>query len=432
MGKNKGTGNGTIYFDKTKQKWFAQTNYYDPVTNHLRKKTKIFNSQKEAQDYMNALKYQQEDPIYIKNNGIPLIEVMKARVNRKLETNIISEQQYYRTLATLKQIEKCYLADLNIEEITTRQIQDYFNSLITKYSDSTIKKFLEQFRQAFNYAENKGYITKNPMVDFIKPKSKKKTKIVRALTTEEESQFVEYLLNQDLKSCPYKNVFLIQLFMGLRIGEVLALKKSDIDLVHNILSVERTLTTGENAKPVMGNTTKTYAGIREIPIPLAIKPYLIEQIEESYSHPDHLLFTTKNNNLVDEREVNLRMKELLKKEFGITGVSTHSLRHTFGTRCVESGMRAVVIQRLMGHKDVSVTLNTYTSVFNKYKKSELESLNDYYIKNAVLPSKTIEKLEETNPIIIESNSTEEENRNEKNIENYKNEKTKEDNDEYER
>lgn len=270
------------------------------------------------------------------------------------------------------------------------------------------------------------------MVDFIKPKSKKKTKIVRALTTEEEAQFVEYLLNQDLKSCPYKNVFLIQLFLGLRIGEVLALKKSDIDLVHNILSVERTLTTGENAKPVMGNTTKTYAGIREIPIPQAIKPYLIEQIEESNLHPDHLLFTTKNNNLVDEREVNLRMKELLKKEFGITGVSTHSLRHTFGTRCVESGMRAVVIQRLMGHKDVSVTLNTYTSVFNKYKKSELESLNDYYIKNAVLPSKTIEKLEETNPIIIESNSTEEENRNEKDIENDKNENTKEDNDEYER
>ena len=47
-------------------------------------------------------------------------------------------------------------------------------------------------------------------------------------------------------------------------------------------------------------------------------------------------------------------------------------------------MRAVALQRLMGHKDVSVTLNTYTSVFNKYKESELEKVNDYYMNNDIV------------------------------------------------
>lgn len=44
-------------------------------------------------------------------------------------------------------------------------------------------------------------------------------------------------------------------------------------------------------------------------------------------------------------------------------------------------MRAVALQRLMGHKDVSVTLNTYTSVFNTYKESELAKVNEYYLDN---------------------------------------------------
>ena len=47
-------------------------------------------------------------------------------------------------------------------------------------------------------------------------------------------------------------------------------------------------------------------------------------------------------------------------------------------------MRAVALQRLMGHNDVSVTLNTYTSIFNKYKESELEKVNEYYLNNDIL------------------------------------------------
>lgn len=52
-------------------------------------------------------------------------------------------------------------------------------------------------------------------------------------------------------------------------------------------------------------------------------------------------------------------------------------------------MRAVAVQRLLGHKDVSVTLNTYTTIFDKYKEQEIEKLNDYYMNNEIV---TDEKL----------------------------------------
>ncbi len=84
------------------------------------------------------------------------------------------------------------------------------------------------------------------------------------------------------------------------------------------------------------------------------------------------------------------VNRLLKKrleDLGIEkGITTHSLRHTFGTRCVEAGMRAVALQRLMGHTDISTTLNTYTSVFNKYKETELDKVNEYYINNKFFKS----------------------------------------------
>ena len=110
------------------------------------------------------------------------------------------------------------------------------------------------------------------------------------------------------------------------------------------------------------------------------------------NNKDEQLFISPNGKYVDNRNVNYILKKRLES-LGITGISTHSLRHTYGTRCVEAGMRAVALQRLMGHQDVSVTLNTYTSIFNKYKESEISKVNDYYLENSILSSNKLEKLD---------------------------------------
>ena len=57
--------------------------------------------------------------------------------------------------------------------------------------------------------------------------------------------------------------------------------------------------------------------------------------------------------------------------------SSHALRHTFATRCIESGMPAVVLAKFLGHTDVSITLNTYTSVFDKFKIEHFEKATEY-------------------------------------------------------
>ena len=287
-----------------------------------------------------------------------------------------------RRLETNKRIEKNSIATQNIDEITSNDIQNYLNTL-KDYSNSTIKKIKGQFTQIFKESMNKGYITRNPMYDVIKPKSTKDKKVVRALQIEEQQKLTNYLLHIPVIDEPYKVAYLIEMYLGLRIGEVLALKNTDINLHKNLITVNKTLTTDKDHKVIMGNSTKTYAGIREVPIPTFIREEIINQMRLAENNKDKQLFIDPKGNYVRPNNANRRLKELLK-QMGITDITSHSLRHTYGTRCVEAGMRAVALQRLMGHTDVSITLNTYTSVFNKYKEAELEKVNNYYMNNDIV------------------------------------------------
>lgn len=299
----------------------------------------------------------------------------------KFASNTISGGQYARLKWTINKIKNGSIGNKKIQDITKNDIQDFLNS-IKDLSDSYIKKIYEQFVQAYHRAEIKKYISYNPMKEVIKPKSNKETKIVEALDINTQKLFTQYLNNVDINVQPYKNIFLIQMYMGLRIGEALALGKENIDLKNNLLYVKRTLTNDKEFAIILENKAKTYAGNRILPIPKFLTPIFEEQLKYANENLHNLIFTN-NNSYVRTSSVNQELKRIFKEELKVNykDISTHCLRHTYGTRCVEAGMTAVVLQRLMGHKDVTVTLNTYTSVFNRFKEDELKKVNEYLINN---------------------------------------------------
>ena len=374
--------NGSIYFDNNRKNWRCVYYAYEKNTGKEIRKSKSFQDEKEAKDFLTSIQYQKGNDLFIKNNGIPLNKLMRENAMKKLELNLIGERSYIRILEIIKTIEKSPVATQNIDEITSNDIQSYLNTL-KDYSNSTIKKIKEQFTQVFKESMNKGYITRNPMYDVIRPKNNKEPKNVRALEIEEQQTLTNYLMRAPITDVPFKVAYLIEMYLGLRIGEVLALRSTDINLQKNLIRVNKTLTTDKEHKVIMGNTTKTYAGVREVPIPAFIREELINQMRLAENNKDKQLFLDPRGNYVRPNNANRRLKEILEK-MGIKDITSHSLRHTYGTRCVEAGMRAVALQRLMGHTDVSITLNTYTSVFNKYKEAELEKVNNYYINNDIV------------------------------------------------
>lgn len=382
----KGNGEGSVYFNKQRKNWLAQYYEYDINKDKIVRRTKTFKTETEAKKYLDTIMYQKQNPLYIEHHGIPLCEILKANLNLKFETNQIAPAQYGRISRSIDQLERSPIGNKNIDTITSDELQAYLNSL--KYlSNSMIEKAHQQLNQAFNIAMNKGYIMQNPMTNVIRPKSNKEDKVVRALTVEEQQQFTNWLIKKPINEYKYRNVFLIQMYMGLRVGEALAISTHDIDLRNKRINIHRTLTTDEKGNVIMGNKTKTYAGKRILPIPDFLYPYIIEQMQianAQKNNEEKLLFRPSNSKYCRRSTINNELKRILKNEFNVTDISSHSLRHTFGTRCIESGMAPVVVQRLMGHKNIAVTLNTYTSVFDKFKEREIDKVNQYYLEENLI------------------------------------------------
>lgn len=379
--RRRGNGEGTIFEDKKNKRWIGQ--YISGIAEDGKaiRKSVYGKTQKEVVNKLNEVKYQMNNDIYVEKNGIKLVKIMEDIREEKLASNTISGGQYARLKWTINKIKNSKLGEMKIQDVTKNDIQEFLNS-IKDLSDSYIKKLYEQFVQAYRRAEIKKYITYNPMYEVIKPKSDKQTKVVEALDINVQKAFTEYLNNVSIENEPYKNIFLIQMYMGLRIGEVLALSTENIDLENKLLYVKRTLTNDKEFAIILGNKTKTYAGNRTLPIPDFLVSIFEEQLKYANENLYNLIFTT-NDNYIRTSEINKELKRIFEEELKTSSknISTHCLRHTYGTRCVEAGMTAVVLQRLMGHKDVTVTLNTYTSVFNKFKKDELEKVNNYLTNN---------------------------------------------------
>lgn len=76
--------------------------------------------------------------------------------------------------------------------------------------------------------------------------------------------------------------------------------------------------------------------------------------------------------------VNSEMKRLCKKHNIRKGnVNTHMLRHTFATRAIEADVQAVVLKKILGHADISTTLNTYSHVFEEFETRSTEKIENY-------------------------------------------------------
>lgn len=207
---------------------------------------------------------------------------------------------------------------------------------------------------------------------------------INTINTTDQQKLTEYLLTElDI----YKLGILLCLFMGLRLGEICALKWEDIDMISRTLHVNRTVQrlpvdtvytsdssqnnhTATRKTSLYIDSPKTSNSLREIPIPDFIYDKLSDYYNTSIKGDSYFL---KKNQPMDPRTYQNRF-HIYIREAGIGNTHFHALRHTFATNCISSGADAKSVSEILGHSNVNITLNRYVHPNLETKRSAINSI----------------------------------------------------------
>ncbi len=264
---------GSIFYDKSKDKWRGKIS--DGVQDDGTFKYKSVYGKSKAEVERKLAEYEKERA---KRQGlIDSDETLNDYIIRDNDLDfrkrLIKESTYARRVSNQKAFSKFSISNIPIQNINRQHIETFFSE-ITVYSNSVIQKMWQMVNKAFDKAVWDNVIARNPLdpAGGIKmPKSQRADKEVSALTLEEEKQVIA-VLSKELKAynpkeMPYKNCYapqlLLELYTGMRSGEINALPLSDIDLENRKIDVRYTVARGKDYRSYIG-PTKTKAGSRTI------------------------------------------------------------------------------------------------------------------------------------------------------------------------
>ena len=313
---------------------------------------------------------------YEMDPDISMSEILRRAYLMDYELGYVREQGYCRNLSNLKILEKSNISRIPIRAVTKSDIRLYLLSL-SKYSKSMVSKFYMQIKLAFFIAEMDHIIDHNFMKhrDMKCPKIGKPERKVPALTPEQQKLFVEYLENTKPKGGnDYRIQLMIELYSGMRMGEINALRREDIDFSQNVVHVRRTVSRGLDYREFISENTKTDAGRRDVPISMKLKIYLQEALARQKDNREELIFYDyRKNSIISTSQVNNYYSRVCES-IGIPVFGQHALRHTFATRCIESGCDPKTVSVLLGHSSVNITLNLYVHPGESSKRSVIDRM----------------------------------------------------------
>lgn len=289
-------------------------------------------------------------------------------------------------------VRKSPLGNKKICDIKKSDILWFYNSLSQRgLKYSTIKTFHCMFSPCFELAVDDDIIRKNPCKDCLRDFGKDANERISLTKLEQEE-----LLNFVRESKVYSNYYPMLIFMigtAVRCGEAIGLTWDDVDFKNKEISINHQLIYKKfNGKyGFYADTPKTDSGIRKIPMTREVYKALMEQRELQISkrwrtdieidgYAD-FVFSTKNRNPMMPSAVNSvllnivnRYNGMKEKKMELPHISVHNLRHTGCTRMAEAGVDPKVLQYIMGHSRISVTMEVYNHISAERNRKEMDKL----------------------------------------------------------
>ena len=266
----------------------------------------------------------------------------------------------------------------NLEDINQEVLETYTKHLLTMggfkengLSSKTVSDIISVYRSTIKYARYKNFLVSSDGSNLC---IKRNINTLRILSISEQNKLINYLLeNNDLCNMG----ILLALNTGIRIGELCALCWEDISLEDKVIHINKTMqriqVKDEDKKTkIIVTSPKSTCSIRDIPIPKHILIMLYD-----YKNNSGYFLTGSKTKYIEPRTMENKLKKATNK-CNIDNLHFHSLRHTFATRCIEIGFDVKCLSEILGHSDVSITLNRYVHPTLELKAHHMNKLSDLF------------------------------------------------------
>ena len=284
-----------------------------------------------------------------------------------------------------------YLGKMRLSDITTLQVKALIKKMAKAgFRYETQNKIKILISDMYNKAILDEMAIRNPAkgIKLIRDEEFER----KVLSIEEQKDFFEASAGTF-----YNNLFCVAVLTGLRPGELFALNENDIDFNNMLINVDKTLVyqkfDGDKKKEFHLGPPKTSESVRKVPITDKCAEYLKKQKVMSkvvkkkaksriknLVENDYLFVTSYGNPMNSQNycdainrivdEINKQRSELEQME----RFSGHTFRHTFATRCIESGIQPKTLQKYLGHATLQMTMNLYVHVTDDFKQEEIKKL----------------------------------------------------------
>ena len=265
---------------------------------------------------------------------------------------------------------KPYFGDLY--EVNEEKVQQFvFDKLDAGLSEKTIRDIIIVLKMILKFGIKNGYL-EYVQID-VKFPSKQDKKNLDVLSKADQKKFMEHLRN----NFTFKNLgIFICLSTGMRIGEICGLRWCDVDTVEGVIKVRHTLQRiyiieGETRHTeLLLDTPKTANSVRDIPMSselLKMLKSLNKVVNENY-------YVISNDIKPIEPRTYRNYYKKLCKQLDIPELKFHGLRHSFATRCIESKADYKTVSVLLGHSNISTTLNLYVHPNKEQKKKTIDKM----------------------------------------------------------
>lgn len=358
----------TNYFERDRR-IYARITYTDS-TGKRRQKARLAESKSDVPKVIREL----EDEL--EKGGPDIFRHSETTLGEFLDTWLATVKQNvrYKTYSFYEYLVRCHirpaLGTRELQQIRRLDVQQFVTGLREKgLSAKTVRETYRLLKRVFDQAVNWQMRFDNPALKVEIPK--KVHNEMKCLTESESQKFLEEALKDR-----WGVLFHLALKTGLRPGELLALRWSDIDLTKKRVTVQRALVDGENTRFAF-EEPKTVKSRRTIPLSESLVALLEKhkrQQPDAHRFTYNLVFANRKGEPLSRRTLERRNFKRILTAAGLPNVRLYDLRHTHATLLLLSGENPKVVSERLGHASVAFTLDTYAHVLPSMQEGATERL----------------------------------------------------------